>query len=454
MEKPSHLPRNPVASGSYAISKGKGEILEAYLGTCVGVTLCDPKANIGGLIHLLLPEPTGIDKLWNPENYATTGLPLFIQSLCNAGASREDMVACIAGGALVGPIAERDLILDIGGRNAEVAEGILRREGIPIRKAETGGFFTCRLSLNLQTWKSHIEPLGISPVPSRRKMARKPTPDQLDEAMERVRPIPQIALKIIRMLHDINQSLADLAQEVRQDQIISARVIRLCCSALFNRKMGIDSIDRAMVMMGEKRFLQLVVSASIEGFFPKNGGGYSLCKGGVHKHALGTAMISESLANFTGLVSPDIAYTAGLLHDIGKVVLDQYITPAYPLFYRRTQMDGADLISVEKEEFGSTHTEVGGRLADNWSLPDVITDAIRFHHAPEDALVKPELAHLVYLADLLMSRFLVGQELDRLNTDTLASRLKTLGIRPDQLPVIIDNIPKQLFSSPMPASRL
>ena len=85
----SNFPRRPIASGSYVVSGKKKEILEAYLGTCVGVTLCDRKAEIGGLIHILLPEPTGVDKLWHPESYASTGLPLFIKALCDAGASKK-----------------------------------------------------------------------------------------------------------------------------------------------------------------------------------------------------------------------------------------------------------------------------------------------------------------------------------------------------------------------------
>lgn len=88
-----------------------------------------------------------------------------------------------------------------------------------------------------------------------------------------------------------------------------------------------DSVDRALVVFGEKRLLQLAVSASLESLFPGSLCGYSLCKGGVYQHAMGTSVIAEKLANFTGRTAPDLAYTGGLLHDIGKVVMDQYMTP-------------------------------------------------------------------------------------------------------------------------------
>ena len=139
-------------------------------------------------------------------------------------------------------------------------------------------------------------------------------------------------------------------------------------------------------------------------------------------------MISERIAEMTGKASPDVAYTAGLLHDIGKVVLDQFMESAYPLFYRRTQEGVRSLIKEEKEVFGITHPEAGEMLAEKWSLPEVISAVIRHHHKPEDAREYSDLAHIVYLADLLMSRFMVGHELERINTMPLVKRLDKIGL--------------------------
>jgi len=161
-------------------------------------------------------------------------------------------------------------------------------------------------------------------------------------------------------------------------------------------------------------------------------------------------MVTQELAQFTGRASTDVAYTAGLLHDIGKVVLDQYVAATYPLFYRRTQVDGVDLVDVERDTFGVTHTRIGGRLAEQWSLPSDLTDAIRCHHRPEEASVAPELTHLVYLADLLMSRFLAGQLLERSNTRRFAIRLKRIGLTPSQLPILVDLIPRSVFVTAVP----
>ena len=437
--------RISVPSGSFVVSESQEEILEAYLGTCVAVAFYDREAKVGGMLHLLLPEPTGTEGGHAPEKYATTGLPLFIDAMMEKGAKKNRIEASIAGGALVGPLSERDLQLDIGGRTTEMVEGILSQEGISAAKMETGGFFTCRLVLDLNSGESMIEQFESKSPSPMDSPTNALTPSQIDLALERVKPIPQIALKIIRMIRDRQHSFEDMAVEVRQDQVISAKVIRLCNSALFSGKTEVDSIDRALVLLGEKRFLQLVVSASVEEFLSQTGQGYSLCKGGLFRHALGTGILCETLAGLTKKVPLDLAYTAGLLHDIGKVVLDQFILKASPLFYRRTQLDGASLIAVEEEQFGISHTETGGQLAERWSLSDNLIDAIRHHHRPEDARVLDDLCHLVYLADLLISRFIVGQELERLNTEALSERLQKLGLRPEQFPAIIDSMPHQIF---------
>jgi len=442
------MPTNLVRAGSYVISRKKQVVLRAILGTCIGVTLCDRLANVGGMIHLLLPEPTDMARPWHPEKYATTGLPIFIKALCEAGASRERMQAWIAGGALIDPVGEQDFIFDFGGRISEIVEEILHREGISIVAAETGGFFTCRLSLNLQTWESLIEPTNTVPALSDKIEFKIPRSDELHRAIERVRPIPQVALKIIRMINEPEHGLGEIAEQVRKDQVLSAKVLRLCNSAFIGLRKKVDSIDQALIMIGEKQILRVVLSISLESFFSDSGRGYSLCKGGLYYHALGVAIITEMLAKFSGRTTSGIAYTAGLLHDIGKVVLDQYMALFFPFFYRRINLDGAALTDVEHEMFGIDHTEAGRQLGECWSLPQNLIDTISHHHRPELGEADSALTHLVYLADLIMSRFMVGQELERLDTKGLTLRMQNAGINPEQLSSIIDHIPLELFQQP------
>ena len=443
-----------VPSGSYIVSKAKDAVLVAYLGTCVGVALWDKQAGVGGLIHFLLPEPTSMDMAWQPEINAKTGLPLFIEALCREGARKERLEACIAGGALVGPVTEADLFLDIGGRTADIVVDILGQENIPVLRSEVGGYFSCKLSLNLRTWKTSIDPIGVSATFTRGSEFEKPRSDRLSEVIEAVQPIPQVALKLIRMIRDQNYSMRDVSNLVVQDQVISAKVIRLCNSVLLHQTAKIDSIDKALIRLGEKLLIEMAVSTLVADFLAQAEQGYSLCKGGLFKHALGTARAAQELARITESAPPDLAYTAGLLHDIGKVALDQFMAEACPLFYRNARETGDDLIQMERELFGIDHTRAGGLLSERWQLPDSIDDAIRHHHFPEEAEVHGELVHLVYLADLIMSRFMVGQEMERLNTQNLTSRLSRVGLKTEHMPLILGLVWKITMDGPYGADQL
>ena len=436
--------KNLVFPGNYVVSDKKELALEACLGSCVGITICDKEANVGGLIHLLLPEWTGYSKSWKPELYAKTGLPIFIRALCQVGADKSRMEACVAGGALIGPVSEIDLDLDIGGKTAEIAREILANESIAVRQSETGGFFGYRLSIDLKSFNSSINLMADRPT-ERNKDFRKPTQDDIYSSIRTIQPIPQIALKIIRMMNVGNYNMNEVANEIKKDQIITAAVIRLCNSSYFGLKEKIDSINRALILLGEKYLFKMIISAALERSFSNVKQGYSLCKGGLFQHSLGTAILSEELARFTGIVQPEIAYTAGLLHDIGKVVLDQYISSIYTFFYRRTQIDMIEIVEVEKEMLGYTHTEAGSLLGESWSLNERLIDTIRHHHHPEHASVDSELTHVVYLADLLMSKFQAGHELQSLDRGNLSLRLKKIGLVPSQFSTIVDLIPHKIL---------
>ena len=444
----SDLPTIVVASGSHVISKGKAAILQADLGTCVGVALWDRQAQVGGLLHLLLPEPPSSAPPWQPSAYAATGLPFFLERLLEEGASKANLQACVAGGALMGQVSRVDLNLDIGGRTADIVANILGKEQIAILQSEIGGYFSCRLSLNLHTWKTDIEPLGIATDVPGAIPSEKLDLDQLEHSIKQVRPIPQIAMKVLRMISQQEYRHADVVNEIMQDQVMSARMIGFCNSVFFGLRTRVDSIERALFVVGEKWLLQVILTTALEEFLSQSDLGYSLCKGGLFQHACGTAAVAKNLAQFTGRVLPDLAYTAGLLHDIGKAVLDQSMHARRPLFYRSLQAARGDLIEAEKELFGITHPEVGNWLAKRWSIPEPLAEVILHHHQPEQATIEPDLTLLVYLADLIMSRFMVGHEVERLSTDALRSRLARIGLSPDQLPLLIDQLPRAIQNSP------
>ncbi|MGD2151166.1 MAG: HDOD domain-containing protein [Desulfobacterales bacterium] len=440
-----NIEKRVIASGSYYAGMRESVVLQAFLGTCVGVAIYDSDANAGGLIHLLLPKPVISESTYEPEKYALTALPTFLKALYNHGAEKGKLKASIAGGALISPFTEQDLRFDIGGLTLEIVKQILADEDIEIEKSETGGFFTSKLSLDMRNWKCTIEPSIYDNFPKDSKLNR-PDLKNIGRVMEHIQPIPQVVIKILRMIGEDAYDFKDIANEIRNDQVICARTLKVCNSALYAKSKKIDSIDHALVFLGQELFAKLVISSYIKDLLQHYNQGYSLCMGGIYHHAIGTAIITEKLARLTQRISASLAYTTGLLHDIGKVVLDQYIGPVLPLFYRELQ-NKVDSLKLEKKHLGVNHTEVGSQLAEKWSFPEPLVDTILYHHYPENATQHPELTHMVYIADFLMSRFHVGLELEHINTDKFISRFEKIGLSVSQFQDIVDLIPANISES-------
>ena len=437
-----------IPTGSYYIGTSTPLILKASLGTCVGVALFDPKRQIGGLIHLLLDKPPSHAKDKELIKYASTGLPIFYGELLNLGASPDNIIAWVAGGALVGPMRKSDLEFDVGGRTTECVVEFLSKQQICIKKSETGGFFTCALNLNMQTWECTIEPIVLENPPPKDDI-RISTMDEINDSIQTLQPIPQVALKILRLINQDNYNIALLSEEIRQDQTLSALTLKLCNSAFFNKRKKIETMDHALVYLGQKALVKIIISSALNTFFHQTGKGYSLCKGGLYHHAVGTAIIAEKIAEKTGKAEMSLAYTGGLLHDIGKVVLDQFIHDSLPLFYRQLIEEGKNSLEAEKNILGIDHCDAGSALAQKWLFPESLKEIIKYHHMPEKAVQYKNIVHIIYLADLVMSRFNVGLEFERINTDELAQKLDKLGLSIKSFKDIVDMVPiNALESSP------
>lgn len=407
--------------------------LKAYLGSCVGLAIIDTKRHIGGMIHILLPEP----KYNIPDSqltcYASTGIPLFLDSLFNEGALKENLSAYISGGALIDPSTHQDLALNIGGRSLEITLNILKENRIPIKFLEASGTIGFCIMLDVSKATCTIEPVikethktGVYPT-------TMPALSEIGKTIEGLQPVPQIALGIASMISDEYTDIATIASEIRKDQVLSAEVLKLCNSSYMGLVRKIESIDEAITILGSRTLLQLIITTQAEKLLSCPEKGYSLMRGGLFYHALATGRLSEKLSRVHGKIRPGIAYTTGLLHDIGKVVLDQYMARVQPLFYRILIAHGEDSSILEQKIFGIDHNLAGLHLAESWKLPDVIKDVILFHHKPNKAMNNKDLVHLVYVADAIAHKFLPGFEIEYIDTTSFDDSLRILSLSSDMI---------------------
>lgn len=234
--------------------------------------------------------------------------------------------------------------------------------------------------------------------------------------------MPAVAVELLQTLSGGDPDVDALASRIARDQAITARVLRVANSPFYGLQMRVGSIHDAIVVLGFSAVRSLVLTSAVMKTLPA-----CVCPGfsadRFWRHVLGVAVAAQALARALGR-SPDSPFIAGLLHDIGRLVM----LSAYPAHFARaiTLADERDcpLLDVEPEVFGCDHTAVGAALARHWNFPEDTIEALACHHAPSQA--RPDgLAPIIHYADAIAKALdLEGAEnaqVGRLDPEAVAS---------------------------------
>jgi len=230
-------------------------------------------------------------------------------------------------------------------------------------------------------------------------------------------PLPGTAVKLMNVINDPRSTVEDLVDTIRYDQAVTGEVLRLCNSAFFGLSRTVTSLNEAMLCLGTVKVLQLVMSVHTNAMLARPQGGYGLPPGMLWKHSVAVALASAIVGQRLNIPNVNLAFTAGLLHDIGKVVLNEYVAREFAEIVRRVTEDHQSFAEAERDVLGFSHQEIGARIAEKWKLPEAIVRCIRFHHEPH-LLDPPDVfVDAVHLANCICLLLGVG-----LGEDGLYSR--------------------------------
>ena len=209
--------------------------------------------------------------------------------------------------------------------------------------------------------------------------------------------LPNIALSVLKLAEGDDWNVTDLAEKISRDPALTARFLRVANSAHYGARRTISSPSQAMTMMGSKKVRTTLLAASVEGFLQAERSNFE--NRALWRHAFATACVSEHLAIADHSCDSEDAYVAGLLHDIGRSLMDERFTDCYASVLDHVTDGGLSFRKAEFQVFGFDHTEVGLLVAKAWGLPAPLAETIWLHHDPHAASNYQRLCATVSVAN-------------------------------------------------------
>lgn len=219
-------------------------------------------------------------------------------------------------------------------------------------------------------------------------------------------PFPKTVQRVLHMLRDSRIQLTKVAEVVALDQGFAGKVLKMANSAYFGLPRRVYNVTEALVLLGFANVRNVLISASVGHILYDGLEAYGFEAGQLWEHSVGVAYGSQILSRRVSVHLYSMAFSGGLLHDVGKVAIERALDACQKQHLRcLASSRGAE--QAEIEIVGATHSDVGAEICNNWNLPPEIAEAVGFHHKPASS--KQQLAGIVCAADYCTSLILSGR---------------------------------------------
>lgn len=225
---------------------------------------------------------------------------------------------------------------------------------------------------------------------------------QLVSSIDNLPTLPGSVARLFSVVSGDMWSAEDMEQIIAPDPALTANMLRLANSPLFGFTRKITTIRQAVTLMGIKRVFEVAASGAFARIIPPHIAGYDMKASDFWVHSIGTAMLAERLVHDCDLQVPALVFTAGLLHDMGKLVMGSHVEVEQQAI-RSLMGDGSTFVDAEQRAIGTSHPEVGALLSQKWNLPEVVETAARWHHEPNRTPLPADqmLVDVIHVCDVL-----------------------------------------------------
>lgn len=245
--------------------------------------------------------------------------------------------------------------------------------------------------------------------------------------IEALAPMPASLARLASVVGNPDAGAGDVANVIEFDQALTANLLRMANSAWSSSRTPIVTVRDAVLRLGAARILELAVGHCISPALQRACDGYELAEHELWRHSVAAALAAERLSHFALQPIPGAAFTAALLHDVGKLIVNRHVEHGDVTRMRELAREkGLAYLEAEREVLGTDHAEVGAAVARHWGLPEPLVDAIERHHDP-DAAPGP-VQDTVHIANAVAKLIGVGLGSEQMNMKVSAEATARLGL--------------------------
>ena len=250
--------------------------------------------------------------------------------------------------------------------------------------------------------------------------------------------LPGVLEEVAVLVQDPNTSTDQISKAISKDQVLSAKVLKMVNSPIYGFPGRIGSIQHALVLLGFNVIKGIIISTSVFDVMNEN-------MKGLWEHSLGCALASSAIARAIGCKDPEEYAVAGLLHDIGKVVAAVQLPESRTAIDALVREKDLSYRKAEAEVLGFAHDRINLWLSSYWNLPPNLKEGLSYHHRPMSASLYPKVAQVVHVGDFMARLFGVGSGGDDQVSPLDEGVLETLGITPEMLYRIMDDLERDFM---------
>ena len=242
---------------------------------------------------------------------------------------------------------------------------------------------------------------------------RQELKDELLKAVQDLPPMPKVLFKIQKLLLDPYSDTQQIAGYIETDQALAAKVLKMANSPFYGMTGKVSTIQHAAIILGFQTLSELTTMAGFSAIMGRKLPGYGYHSDELWKHSLAVALASKLIAE---KINPDLvtdAFTAGLIHDLGKLILDPYVQDQREALDEFIENENQTFLIAEKQILGFDHAEIASEICSHWKYPESLTQAIKYHHNPSES-DGSEMAFILHLADYIAVLSGSGYDLDEI----------------------------------------